>query len=81
VGWAIGAVAVGLAGLLGGTIFGAARNVDRINADDRRKVAESLREKAEIARQQGRTAATEWLSATRLGLDEKLASFMRRRLS
>jgi hypothetical protein len=76
VGWAIGAVAVGLAGLLGGTIFGAARNVDRINADDRRKVAESLREKAEIARQQGRTAATEWLSATRLGLDEKRTRFI-----
>lgn len=76
VGWAIGAVAVGLAGLLGGTIFGAARNVDRINADDRRKVAESLREKAEIARQQGRTAANEWLSATRLGLDEKRTRFI-----
>lgn len=77
IGWAIGAVAVGVVGLLGGLLFGWSKNHDKVNDADKKKFAESLREKRGLAIKMGADVADLWVSEVKMSLNTTRNQFLR----
>lgn len=77
IGWAIGAVAVGVVGLLGGLLFGWSKNHDKVNDVDKKKFAESLREKRGLAIKMGADVADLWVSEVKMSLNTTRSQFLR----
>ncbi len=77
IGWAIGAVAVGVVGLLGGLLFGWSKNHDKVNDVDKKKFAESLREKRGLAIKMGADVADLWVSEVKMSLNTTRNQFLR----
>jgi GTPase SAR1 family protein len=60
VGWAVGAVALGVVGLLGGTIAGLFGSMNKINDGDRRRITSDLTRMMSEARDFGKSAGSSW---------------------
>lgn len=76
IGWAVGAVAVGVVGLVGGLLFGWTRNRDKINDADKKKFADSLKEKQILAKNMGTDAASMWVTEVKANLDRTRRQFL-----
>ena len=77
IGWAIGAVAMGVVGLLGGLLFGWSKNHDKVNDADKKKFAESLREKRGLAIKMGADVADLWVNEVKMSLNTTRNQFLR----
>jgi hypothetical protein len=76
VGWAVGAVTVGVVGLVGGLLFGWTRNRDKISDADKKKFADSLKEKQSLAKKMGTDAASMWVTEVKANLDRTRRQFL-----
>jgi len=76
IGWAIGAVTVGVVGLVGGLIFGWTRNREKVNDADKKKFAESLREKHGLAKKMGSDVADQWVTEVKASLNRTRSQFL-----
>lgn len=77
VGWVVGAVALGVAGLLGGTLFGVGKNIDQVKTSDKEKILSELREKAEAVRLQSVQAVDAWIARTFRDLESTRSSLVK----
>ena len=76
IGWAIGAVTVGVVGLVGGLLFGWTRNREKVNDADKKKFVESLREKQGLAKKMGSDVADQWVTEVKASLNRTRSQFL-----
>jgi hypothetical protein len=76
IGWAIGAVTVGVVGLVGGLLFGWTRNREKVNDADKKKFAESLRDKQGLAKKMGSDVAEQWVTEVKASLNRTRSQFL-----
>jgi hypothetical protein len=63
VGWVIGAAAIGLIGLLGGSVAGIARGIAKVSAEDRKRISNDLSRMMKESREFGASQGSSWGTA------------------
>jgi hypothetical protein len=69
-------VTVGVVGLVGGLLFGWTRNREKVNDADKKKFAESLREKQVLAKKMGSDVAEQWVTEVKASLNRTRSQFL-----